>query len=126
MLTNEFLLEGGRIRAMTFHTPADLAQLKEPVVVNCTGYGARALWNDQSIVPVRGQIAWLAPQPDVHYGLYYHRVTVLPRADGIVVQYVGEDDMHGVGVDDERPDRAEAEAAVATMAGLFRQMRRTG
>ena len=119
MLTTDFLTEGGRIEAMTFDTPADLARLKEPVVVNCTGYGARALWKDDTITPVRGQIAWLAPQPEVRYGLYYRHVSVLPRPDGIVVQQVGDSDMWGYGVDDERPDRAEAENAVATIAGLF-------
>lgn len=118
-LTNDFLLEGGRIETMTFDTPADLARLKQPVVVNCTGYGARALWKDETITPVRGQIAWLAPQPEVRYGVYYRHVSVLPRPDGIVVQQVGDSDMWGYGVADERPDRAEAEAAVATIAGLF-------
>jgi glycine/D-amino acid oxidase-like deaminating enzyme len=118
-LTNDFLLEGGRIETMTFDTPADLARLKQPVVVNCTGYGARALWKDETITPVRGQIAWLAPQPEVRYGVYYRHVSVLPRPDGIVVQQVGDSDMWGYGVADERPDRAEAEGAVATIAGLF-------
>ena len=118
-LTSDFLAEGGKIVAMTFGTPADLARLKEPVVVNCTGYGARALWKDETIVPVRGQIAWLAPQPEVRYGLYYKHVSVLPRPDGIVVQYVGESDMWGYGVAEEQPDRAEAEGAVTTIARLF-------
>jgi hypothetical protein len=119
MLTSDFLAEGGKIVAMTFDTPADLARLKEPVVVNCTGYGARALWKDETITPVRGQIAWLAPQPEVRYGLYYKHVSVLPRPDGIVVQQVGDSDMWGYGVAEERPDRAEAENAVATIAGLY-------
>jgi glycine/D-amino acid oxidase-like deaminating enzyme len=126
MLTNDFLMEGGKIVTMTFDTPADLARLKESVVVNCTGYGARALWKDETITPVRGQIAWLAPQPEVRYGLYYRRVSVLPRPDGIVVQQVGDSDMWGYGVAEERPDRAEAEAAVATIAGLFGKMSAPG
>jgi glycine/D-amino acid oxidase-like deaminating enzyme len=126
MLTNDFLAEGGKIVAMTFDTPADLARLKEPVVVNCTGYGARALWKDETITPVRGQIAWLAPQPEVRYGLYYRHVSVLPRPDGIVVQQVGDSDMWGYGVDVEKPDRAEAEAAVATIAGLYEKVRTGG
>ena len=118
-LLTEFLQSGGKLKHAEFHTPADLAALAEPVVINCTGYGARALWGDRTITPVRGQIAWLAPQPEVRYGLYYRQVTVLPRPDGIVVQYLGGGDMWGYGVEDERPDRAEAEAAVATIARLF-------
>jgi D-amino-acid oxidase len=118
LMTNDFLLEGGHIETMTFNSPADLARLSQPVVVNCTGYGARALWQDESVTPVRGQIAWLAPQPEVRYGLYYRHVNVLPRPDGIVVQY-GGNAMWGWGSDDETPDMAEAEAAIRTIAPLF-------
>ncbi|MDB5471738.1 MAG: dependent oxidoreductase [Caulobacter sp.] len=119
LLTTDFLTEGGHIETMTFNTPADLQRLKQPVVVNCTGYGARALWKDETITPVRGQITWLAPQPEVRYGLYYRHVNVLPRADGIVVQYGGASEMWGYGSEDETPDMAEAQAAIATIAPLF-------
>lgn len=118
-LTEDFLREGGRIHQMTFHSPADLARLSEPMVVNCTGYGARALWNDRTITPVRGQIAWLAPQPEVDYGLYYRGVSVVPRSDGIVVQALGDSDMFGYGVEEEVADRAETEQAISTVARLF-------
>jgi D-amino-acid oxidase len=119
-LMGEFLREGGRFERRTFRTPADFAALAQAVIVNCTGYGARALMGDESITPVRGQIAWLAPQPEVHYGIYYKSVSILPRSDGIVVQYVGDSDMFGVGIADETPDRGEAERAIATVAPLFR------
>jgi glycine/D-amino acid oxidase-like deaminating enzyme len=118
-LTEDFLLEGGAIVPMTFETPGDMARLAEPVVVNCTGYGARALWKDESIAPVRGQIAWLAAQPEARYGLIYRGVSVLARPDGVVVQQVGDSDMFGMGLDNETPDRAETDAALATVAGLF-------
>jgi D-amino-acid oxidase len=118
-LIEDFLREGGRIEMAEFATPADFGRLSQAVIVNCTGYGARALLGDNSIVPVRGQIAWLAPQPEVHYGVYYRAVSVLPRPDGIVVQYVGDSDMFGVGIADETPDRKEAERWIQTMASLF-------
>ncbi|GAD58781.1 FAD-dependent oxidoreductase [Brevundimonas sp. BAL450] len=118
-LTDDFLREGGRIQQMTFHTPADLARLSEPVVVNCTGYGARALWGDDTLTPVRGQISWLAPQPEVDYSLYYSGVSVVPRPDGIVVQALGGSDMYGYGIEEEVADRAEAEQAINTVARLF-------
>ncbi|MEH6665376.1 MAG: FAD-dependent oxidoreductase [Brevundimonas sp.] len=118
-LTADFLREGGQIHQMTFHSPADLARLSEPVVVNCTGYGARALWGDDSITPVRGQISWLAPQPEVDYSLYYRGVSVVPRPDGIVVQALGNSDMYGYGIEEEVADREEAERAISTVARLF-------
>lgn len=118
-LTEAFLMEGGRIVERTFHHPSELADLAEPVVINCTGYGARALFGDESVVPVRGQIAWLTPQPEVTYGLWYRGISMVPRADGIVIQANGLSQMVGYGVSDETPDRADAEKALAALATLF-------
>lgn len=119
LLATDFLLGGGRIETVTFHTPADLAALKQKVVVNCTGYGARALWKDESIVPVRGQITWLLPQPEVNYGLLYNDVMVVSRHDGIVVQYLGEGEMDGYGDANETPDPAETERVIKRLADLY-------
>ncbi|MDB5452619.1 MAG: dependent oxidoreductase [Caulobacteraceae bacterium] len=121
-LLNDFRLAGGRIEHREFHEPGELARLKEKVVINCSGYGARALWKDESIVPVRGQIAWLIPQPEARYGFYYNGVNVLSRRDGIVIQ-TGGGGMRGYGEDNETPDRADAERAVKTVAGLYSRMR---
>jgi len=118
-LMADFRLAGGKIQRTAFHEPADLTRLKEKVVINCPGYGGRALWRDESIVPVRGQIAWLIPQPEVTYGLLYRGVSVVPRRDGIVVQAVEGGDMKGYDDDSETPDRAEAENAVNTLAELY-------
>lgn len=118
-LMTDFLLSGGRIERREFKSPAELGQLKEKVVINCPGYGARALWKDESVVPVRGQIGWLIPQPEAHYSLYYDGINVVSRRDGIVVQDVRGGDMQGYGDDNETPDRAESEAAVAVLARLY-------
>ena len=119
MLTDDFLAAGGRIETAEFHEPSELGRLKEKVIVNCTGYGARALFRDESVVPVRGQIAWLLPQPGVNYGLFYRNVSLLGRRDGIVVQDMGPDDRFGFGDANETADRAAAEASVRTIAQLF-------
>lgn len=118
-LEADFLAAGGRFVPRSFNEPAEFGRLKERVVVNCTGYGARALMRDESVVPVRGQIAWLIPQDGVNYGLFYRGVSVVGRRDGIVVQPVGQDDWFGYGDDSETPDRVAAEAGVAVIAGLF-------
>jgi glycine/D-amino acid oxidase-like deaminating enzyme len=118
-LMSDFLAAGGRIERVEFHTPSDLARLKEKVVINCPGYGARALWRDPSITPVRGQIGWLIPQPELTYGLYYRDVSIVPRRDGIVVQALEGGDMKGYGNADETPNRQESEAAVAVIAELY-------
>jgi D-amino-acid oxidase len=118
-LTTEFLIEGGRIETRTFNAPSELSALTQPVVVNCTGYGARALFGDNSVVPVRGQIAWLPPQPEVRYSVYYDGVSIIPRPDGVGVQALRGGDMLGYGDDNETPDRAEAEVAITRIARLW-------
>jgi glycine/D-amino acid oxidase-like deaminating enzyme len=124
-LVQDFLLEGGKIVPVEFHTPADLRQLSQKVVINATGYGARTLWGDESIVPVRGQLAWLIPQPEVNYGVMYKGVYILARRDGIVVQDTGKlGEMEGYNDPNETPDRAAAESAVAVAAELFGRMSR--
>ena len=125
-LLTDFFTAGGQFRPATFNSPAEFAALKEKVVINCTGYGARALWNDDSIVPVRGQIGWLIPQSEVNYGLAYKNVSVLSRTDGIVVQAVDGGDMKGFRDDNETIDRAESVNAVAAIEELFaKRFRRT-
>lgn len=122
-LVNDFLIEGGRIERIELHSPSELSQLPQKVAINATGYGARALWKDESIVPVRGQLAWLIPQPEVNYGLMYKNINVVPRRDGIVVQDVGSSDMEGYNDANEQPDRAAAESAVGVVAELSGRMR---
>ncbi len=119
LLMTDFLLAGGKTEVMEFHTPADLARLPQKVVINCPGYGARALWKDETVTPVRGQIGWLVPQPEVDYAFVYKTVSVLSRRDGIVVQATGPDESWGYQDDNEQPDRAETETAIRTIAELF-------
>ena len=114
------VIEGGRIVSRVFHDRSELAELAEPVIVNCIGYGARALFGDDSLVPVRGQIGWLAPQPGVTYAINYNAVSMVPRHDGVVIQANGRSEMVGYGVEDETPHRAETEAALAALSTLFR------
>jgi glycine/D-amino acid oxidase-like deaminating enzyme len=122
-LLTDFFAAGGRFVGTEFAAPADIARIRETVVINCPGYGARALWRDESVVPVRGQIGWLIPQPECHYGVFYKQVSVLTRRDGIVVQALEGGDMKGYGNDHEVIDRDEATRAVTTVADLFSRWR---
>ena len=120
MLTADFLSNGGQIEIKEFHSPADFAPLRQKTLINATGFGSRALFNDQSITPVRGQLARMIPQPEINYGLYYKGSSFVPRRDGLVFQAVGDDDYYGFDDDTTTPSRAEAEFAVNTIAGLFK------
>jgi hypothetical protein len=114
LLLSQFFEAGGRFVMRSFSDPSEITALPEKVVINCTGYAARQLWADQSIIPVRGQTGWLVPQPGIHYGFYYRYVSVLSKADGVMVQNLGhgEGDMLGVGDSNEQPDRADIEEAL--------------
>ena len=122
-LLNDFFIAGGQFRRAEFHAPSQIAALSKKVVINCTGYGARALWKDETLVPVRGQIARLIPQPDVRYGVVYRQVLAVPRRDGIVVQSFEGGEGQGYGDASETVDRAEADRAVTTLAGLYSSAR---
>jgi glycine/D-amino acid oxidase-like deaminating enzyme len=80
-LQRDVVVLGGQIRVRSFDTPQDLSTLDEPLIVNCTGLGAGALFGDQELVPVKGQLTVLVPQPEVNYGVE----GMLPRNDGIVL-----------------------------------------
>jgi glycine/D-amino acid oxidase-like deaminating enzyme len=123
-LMNDFMIAGGVIETREFQSPQDLASLPQPVIINCPGYGARQLWSDESIIPVRGQIAWLIPQEGVHYGLFYKGVSVLGRRDGIVVQPLHGGDDTGWNDTNEQPDRAAAVAGVEVIQELYNRMQK--
>jgi len=120
LLMSDFLANGGKIEISEFHSPGDFAKLREKTLINATGYGARALFSDESVTPVRGRLARMIPQPDISYGLFYKGVSFVPRRDGLVFQAVGDDDYYGFSDATTLPDRAEAEFAVNTIAGLYK------
>lgn len=118
-LTRDFLLQGGRIVVRDFQLKEELLELPEPVVMNCTGLGARALFGDQELIPVKGQLTVLLPQPEVDYaligppGLY-----MFPRSDGILLGGTFER-----GIDSLEPDPRQAERILTGHARLFGAMR---
>ena len=96
-LMEEFLLFGGRVRIRDFETPRDFMSLDAPLIANCTGLGSRALFGDETMSPIKGQLTFLAPQPEIDYSLEGSapgggRIGVLPRSDGIALGHVMERD----------------------------------
>jgi glycine/D-amino acid oxidase-like deaminating enzyme len=81
----DFLLRGGKIEVRTFAALRQMHDLAEPVVLNCTGLGARALCNDDELIPVRGQLTVLEPQAEVDYIYLANGIYMFPRNDGIVL-----------------------------------------
>jgi D-amino-acid oxidase len=93
-LMNDVLLWGGKVVIRKFETPRDIAALQENVIVNCTGLGAKAIFNDPELMPLKGQLVVLIPQQEVTYATsgigrvlppnagFLH---MMPRSDGIVL-----------------------------------------
>jgi hypothetical protein len=121
-LTEDFQLNGGRIVTREFQSPGEFAALPQPVILHSTGYAARALFSDTSLIPVKGQIGWLIPQPEVNYGLYYGNLNVLSRSDGIVVQMNPKGEASGWNDPSEEPDRAEALAGIHILQSIYNRM----
>jgi len=78
-------LAGGAVVVRRFESQAELAALPEPVVVNCTGLGAAALFGDQELVPVKGQLTVLLPQPEIDYAIVSGGLYMFARSDGILL-----------------------------------------
>ena len=84
-LAADFLRGGGSIKMKRFADLADVATLSEALIFNCTGIGARQLVGDEGLVPVRGQLAVLAPQPDIQYAFAGTAGYMFPRKDGVLL-----------------------------------------
>ena len=81
----DFQLAGGRVEVRAFTGVGQLLDLAEPAIVNCTGLGARGLFGDADLVPVKGQLTVLLPQPDVDYVTLFGSLYMMPRRDGILL-----------------------------------------
>jgi D-amino-acid oxidase len=84
-ILRDFLLSGGKLVVRAFDDPRELAALDERVIVNCTGLGARALFGDEELVPIKGQLSILLPQPEIDYITLGSDLYMFPRKDGILL-----------------------------------------
>lgn len=96
-LMNDVIAYGGRIVVRSFESPRDLALLDEQTVVNCTGLGAKKLFGDEELMPIKGQLTVLVPQPEINYSMG----GMMPRSDGIVLGHVNIRDDWSLEVDEE-------------------------
>ncbi|HJO37519.1 MAG: FAD-dependent oxidoreductase [Vicinamibacterales bacterium] len=96
-LMRDIRLFGAKIVLRKFDSPRDLMTLDEPLIVNCTALGSRELFGDEELTPVKGQLTFLVPQPEVDYGFGGSidgpngrvRASTNPRRDGIALSGAG-------------------------------------
>ena len=113
-LERDVRLAGGAIVVRRFESLAQVAALPEPVIVNCTGLGAGALFADETLVPVKGQLHVLLPQPEVDYAVLAGDLYMFSRRDGIILG-----GTHERGVSTLEPDPAARERILTGHAQLF-------
>ena len=64
---DDFLRAGGVFVVQDFKSVVDVLALPEPTIFNCTGLGARELFGDEEMVPAKGQLVFIPPDPAVDY-----------------------------------------------------------
>lgn len=87
-LIQDFQISGGKFVIRNFRDRSDVLSVNESVIFNCTGLGAAELFGDEDLVPAKGQLVYLPPDPAVDYmtfgggqGMLY----MFPRSDVIIL-----------------------------------------
>jgi glycine/D-amino acid oxidase-like deaminating enzyme len=117
-LLRDYALRGGRVIVREFGSAAELLDLEEPLIMNCTGLGAKALTGDTQLEPIRGQLSVLAPQPEIDYITLHGGHYMFPRTDGIVL---GGTFQHGNA--DLQPNLLTETQIIADHTAFFSHMR---
>lgn len=66
-IRDDFYLAGGKIVVRYFRSRTEILSLNEPVIFNCTGLGAKELFDDEDLIPIKGQLVFMQPDPAVDY-----------------------------------------------------------
>ena len=117
MLT-DVRIAGGKIVVRELKTLDEVRGLPEKLVFNCTGLGAKALFGDEELTPIRGQLTFLLPQPEVTYATLYENTYMFSRRDGVLLG-----GTHEMGDWNLQPDMTIKAAIMAKQAKLFEGMR---
>jgi D-amino-acid oxidase len=118
-MLDEARAAGAAIRVIDIPDREALRALPERVFINCTGLGARALFGDEELVPLKGQLTFLLPQPEVQYAALHDELYMFPRSDGIVLG-----GTHENGVWSLDPDPAAKHRILAGHRQFFENFRR--
>lgn len=99
-LMTDLRASGVQMIERTFDLAEQLADLPEPIIANCMGLGARDVFNDTAMLPVRGHLVHLRPQP-VDYIYHAHYTYMFSRTSALVLGGSYEE-----GIDDCRVDES--------------------
>lgn len=104
---SDFLTRGGKLVVNEVKDQASVSALPEKLVMNCTGLGAKDLFGDQELQPLKGQLMQLIPQPEVQYAYVNgpSDLYMFPRHNGIILGGTHEEGVTSTEPTDEGQDR---------------------
>ena len=108
-MLDEFRIAGGKVQVRELADRAAIIALPEKLVFNCTGLGAKGLFDDAELTPVKGQLTILLPQPEVQYAVAHGDLYMFPRSDGILLGGTHEEGNWSLAPDLERKREILAE-----------------
>lgn len=119
-LLTDVRVAGGKVVVRDMKDREAVQILPEKLVFNCTGLGAKALFGDEELTPIRGQLTFLLPQPEVTYSIGLDGAYMFSRRDGILLG-----GTHDVGNWSLEPDLEQKKLILEQHRRLFEHMRRT-
>jgi glycine/D-amino acid oxidase-like deaminating enzyme len=122
-LLEDFYIGGGKTEVRYFDSFQDITLLPERIIMNCTGLGARKLLNDNELIPVKGQLSILMPQPEIDYSYVAASegklLYMLPRNDGIILGGTAEKGNWSLEPDEQESERIlKGHASIADSLGV--------
>jgi D-amino-acid oxidase len=118
-LLRDFQIAGGKVLVREFAAARELMSLRENLIFNCSGLGARVIFNDQELVPIKGQLVFLLPQPEIDYmTLGPGDIYMFPRRDGVLLG-----GTHQRGEWNLAPETAVTERILSENRALFSRLR---
>ncbi len=100
-LMNEFKNAGGKILQKEVRSPDEFLS-EDTIIINCTGMGAKKLFNDDAMIPVKGQVVMM----DVHLNIPIildesEPTYMVQRKDGCIIGGTREENVFTETTDEE-------------------------
>lgn len=102
-LLTDFIEAGGQVIEKTFEDYGDIFQLKESVIFNCLGLGAKQIFSDQDLKPVKGQLLFHKPI-ELNIALGCDEYCLVPRSDALIFGALWQEEFTSIEPTQENSD----------------------
>jgi glycine/D-amino acid oxidase-like deaminating enzyme len=108
---------GAAIEIRDCSSEEDILAFPPRLMFLCSGLGAKDLFGDEKLVPIRGQLSVMIPQAKVNYNLISNHYYMFPRTDGIILG-----GTYNRGSTNLSPDPVHRKRIIETHQATFRKM----